>query len=85
MHQALKSGGYFILTDYFAPSEEEEIFYRQELLQQKKEQGITDDEFYHYDTPLTPKHEIEALHEAGFSKIEELKKWGATHTIRAYK
>lgn len=85
LHQALKPGGYFILTDYLAPSEEEERFYRQELVRLKKEQGIADEEFYHYDTPLTVQHEIEALQEAGFSKIEVLCSWGATHTIRAWR
>lgn len=85
LYQALKPGGYFILTDYLAPSEEEEILYRQELLRLKKEQGICDDEFYHYDTPLTIEHELEALQEAGFFKMEVLGSWGATHTIRAWK
>ena len=63
---ALKEDGYFVLTDYFAASDEEEREYRQDLIALKKEQGITDDEFYHYDTPLTVKHETEALLEAGF-------------------
>lgn len=49
------------------------------------EQGIADDEFYHYDTPLTVKHETEALLEAGFSSVEVLKNWGATYTIKAVK
>ena len=48
-------------------------------------QGISDDEFYHYDTPLTVKHETEALLEAGFSSVEVLKNWGATYTIKAVK
>ena len=51
----------------------------------KKEQGINDEEFYHYDTPLTVSHECEAIIEAGFSKVEILKKWGQTFTIRAFK
>lgn len=81
--RALKSGGYFILTDYFAPTEAEERLYRAELLRLKKEQGIADNVFYHYDTPLTVEHETQALLEAGFSSVEELGKWGATHTLRA--
>lgn len=85
LHASLKDGGYFILTDYFAPSEEYAQFYRQELLRLKSEQGIADDAFYHYDTPLTVAHETEALRSAGFSRIEELGVWSATHTLRAYK
>ena len=46
-------------------------------------QGIADHEFYHYDTPLTVKHEMEALYEAGFSSVEVLRNWGATYTIKA--
>lgn len=85
LHASLKDDGYFILTDYFAPTEQYEIFYHQELLRLKAEQGISDSEFYHYDTPLTVAHETEALLAAGFSKVEELGVWGATHTLKAYK
>lgn len=85
LYQALKHGGYFILTDYFSVNEEEEAFYQAELSRLKALQGITDNEFYHYDTPLTVKHEMEALSAAGFSSTEILKHWGATHTIKAVK
>lgn len=80
---ALKSAGFFILTDYFAKSDEEETFHRQELLRLRKEQNLSDGEFYHYDTPLTVEHEKEALLAAGFSSINILKNWGATYTIKA--
>ncbi len=51
----------------------------------KAENGITDDEFYHYDTPLTVEHETQALLAAGFHKVEVLKNWGATYTLKATK
>lgn len=85
LHKALKDNGYFILTDYFSLSDEEELMHRRNLIARKAEQGITDDEFYHYDTPLTVKHETEALLEAGFSSIEVLNNWGATYTLKAIK
>lgn len=85
LHRALKDGGYFILTDYFALSEENEQTFHNELLRLKKEQGIDDNEFYHYDTPLTVEHETEALLEAGFSSVEVLNNWGATFTLKANK
>ena len=85
LHTALKENGYFILTDYFSLSDDEEETHRQNLIALKTEQGITDDEFYHYDTPLTVKHEIEALLEAGFSNVEVLNHWGATYTVKAVK
>ena len=82
---ALKNGGYFILTDYFAESDEQERFLRQELLRIRKEQNLSDDTFYHYDTPLTVEHEIEALLGAGFTKVDEIGSWEVTHTLKAVK
>ena len=83
VRRALKPGGYFILTDYFAASEEEERFRRGELLRLKSEQNLADDAFYHYDTPLTAAHEMEALTDAGFSSVALLKSWGATSALKA--
>ena len=85
LNKALKPGGYFILTDYFAESEEEEVFYGQELLRIRKEQELPDGVFYHYDTPLTVEHEKEALLEAGFARVEVLNNWESTSTLRAIK
>ncbi len=83
LHQALKKGGYFILTDYFSLTDEEERFHQAELLKMKRLQNIPDDELYHYDTPLTVPHETQALLAAGFSSVEVLAHWGATHTLKA--
>lgn len=81
--KALKPGGFFILTDYFAPSDRDERRFSEELLRLKKEENVPDGEFYHYDTPLTLEHETEALIEAGFASVEALGSWGATHTLKA--
>ena len=85
LHASLKDNGYFILTDYFCSSDDEEKLHRQTLTALKEEQGICDNEFYHYDTPLTVKHETEALLEAGFSDVQVLNRWGATYTLKAVK
>ena len=85
LYTSLKDNGYFILTDYFSLSNDEELLHQKNLIAMKSEQGITDNEFYHYDTPLTVEHEIEALAEAGFVSIEVLNHWGATYTIKAVK
>ena len=82
---ALKRKGYFILTDYFAATEEEELAHRKALLSLKAAQGIEEGELYHYDTPLTVEHETAALREAGFDTVEILGSWGATYTLRAQK
>lgn len=85
LQRALKTNGYFILTDYFAESEELEKEHFENLRRLKTEQGITDDDFYHYDTPLTVEHEIRVLRAAGFAKVEALRNWGATYSLEASK
>ena len=85
VRNALKPGGFLILTDYFAASDEEERTRRAELVRLKREQGIRDDTLCHYDTPLTVEHETEALRAAGFSSVTVLKHWGATYTLKADK
>ena len=85
LHTALRANGYLILTDYFAATDDEEQTHRNNLNALKAEQGIRDDKFYHYDTPLTVQHETEALLEAGFASVQVLKSWGTTYTIKAVK
>lgn len=80
---ALKPNGYFILTDYFAESDALEKEYFETLDKLMREQGICDGDFYHYDTPLTVKHEIDVLKSAGFSEVKVLKSWGTTYTLLA--
>ncbi len=82
---SLKDGGYLILTDYFAESPAHERDYFEERKRLKAEQGLTDAAFYHYDTPLTVEHEIQALQTAGFTECEVLKRWSATRTVKAVK
>ena len=80
---ALTDNGYFVLTDYFAESEEAEQFYFSELKRLKSEQGLESNVFYHYDTPLTVEHEIEILKKAGFLDVRIMRNWKATYTIFA--
>ena len=82
LRDALRPGGYFILTDYFAESEELERQYFEDLRALRQEQGL-DEGMYHYDTPLTEEHEAEILRKAGFSSVETLARWGATAALRA--
>jgi tRNA (cmo5U34)-methyltransferase len=83
--KALKPGGYFVLTDFYADTDDQEYFFRSELIRLRKEQNLPDGVFYHYDTPMTVEHEKKILLTAGFSKVEELDSWGTTHTLRAEK
>jgi len=85
LRAALKEKGYFVLTDYFAESEALEEEYFRNLAQLKKEQGLPEDGFFHYDTPLTAGHEMQVLRQAGFSDVRILKEWGSTFTLIAKK
>ena len=84
LHSALRENGVFVLTDYFAESEEMEKEYFQNLADLKREQGLPDDEFYHYDTPLLVEHETDILRRAGFREVRIMKQWGeSTYTVLA--
>ncbi len=83
LNKALTEGGYFVLTDYFAESEELETHYFSELERKKSEEGLDPDAFYHYDTPLTVEHEIEVLRKSGFSDVQIMRNWGVTYTLLA--
>ena len=80
---ALKPGGYFLLTDYFAASDLEEEHFRAELLRLRAAENVPDGILCHFDTPLTLAHEQAALQEAGFTQEGRLGTWGATATLRA--
>ena len=83
LHAVLKENSCFVLTDYFADSEEQEKELFRNLKQLKQEQGLPEDVFFHYDTPLTVEHESAALRKAGFSEIRIMKNWGHTFTLLA--
>ena len=85
LRASLKPGGYFILTDFFADTDEEEELYRQEFEQIKREQDLQNGVIYHYDVPLTTEHEKEVFLDAGFSNVEVLNHWGVTSTLKAVK
>lgn len=83
LHDALKPNGFFVLTDYFAENDaaERDGFAAYEA--QKLQDGITDSDFYHFDTPLTVRHEMSLLSEAGFTSVTLQNSWGATSVILA--
>ena len=86
LYASLKDHGIFVLTDYFAESEEREKEYSEELARLKREQGLSGDNFYHYDTPLLVDREMDILRRAGFSDVRIMKKWGeSTCTVLSVK
>ena len=86
LHAALADKGVFVLTDYFAESEELEKEYFQNLDALIRELGLPDGVFYHYDTPLTVEHETDILYRAGFRDVRIMQQWGeSTYTVLAKK
>lgn len=72
IHNALENGGVYIECDYMVETQEEEERWFAENDRIRKEQGIADDEFYHYDTPCTIDNQIMMLKTAGFSSVEKV-------------
>ena len=63
--------------------EDEERLCFSEFSRLKREQGLPDDGFFHYDTPLTREHEIQTLRAGGFSRVELVRQWGNTVLLKA--
>ena len=70
IYYALKHGAVFLLGDYVACCTEEEELLRKEYFEKRKKFQIQDEQFVHFDIPLTLEHEKELLYSAGFSDIE---------------
>ena len=71
IYNCLKKSCCYIECDYMITDQNEEDFYYSELARMKKEQGLSDDEFYHYDTPCTIENQIILLKNAGFKTVTQ--------------
>ena len=80
----LKSDGMYIECDYMVESQEEEDFYYAENHRIRTEMGLSEEEFYHYDTPCTIQNQIMMFKKAGFSKCELVFRIENTTIIIAY-
>lgn len=72
IHRALKPGGVFLEVDYLAACQEEEDMLMAFAQKKRQEQGIPEDVFVHFDTPLTAEHEMKLLRAAGFPTVNWL-------------
>lgn len=83
LHRTLKSGGVYIEGDYMAPDDVTEAALFAENDRLRAEQGIPDGQFYHFDTPCTPAHQIETLENAGFTQVKAVWRFENTTIITA--
>ena len=65
----LKTQGFYIESDYMAPTLELEKSCFEENQRLRAEQGITEG-YYHHDIPYTLEHQVEMLQKAGFCAIK---------------
>ena len=72
LRESLKDGGEYIECDYMVLTQAEEDHWFSENERLRREQGIVDEEFYHYDTPCTVDNQAELLKKAGFSSVEQV-------------
>lgn len=83
--EALKPGGIYIECDYMVLTDEEEDHWFAENSRIRRELSIPEDEFYHYDTPLTVAHQIDVLQESGFPEVRMVWRKENTTIITAQK
>ena len=72
VYDALKHGGTYIECDYTSVNEAFEKLFFEEAALRRRLNNVPEGRFVHFDTPLTLKHEMEAIRAAGFDRVESL-------------
>ncbi len=72
IYYSLKEKGIYIECDYMVEKQSEEDFWFAEKERLLKENGITDDRYYHYDTPCTVSNQFTLIKKAGFIKVTQV-------------
>lgn len=70
LRQALRPGGVYLECDYIAGTQAIEDLVFAESARRRARDGIAPEAFVHFDTPLTLSHEMQALRDAGFARVE---------------
>lgn len=83
--EALAPDGCYIECDYMVDTQEEEDHWFAENDRLRRESGVKDDTYCHYDTPHTIANVTAMLHEAGFSRVEQVFRLGGTAMLVARK
>ena len=69
IYDSLKPGCIFLLGDYIACCQEEETLLMDVWARKRKRDNIPENQFIHFDIPLTLEHEVQCLKDAGFTDI----------------
>lgn len=72
INAALKEKGIYIECDYMVEKQEEEDLWFAEKERILKENGISGEDYYHYDTPCTVSNQISLMKKAGFKKVTQV-------------
>lgn len=70
IYDSLKPGGVYLECDYIAQTQAIEELTFAECARRRTRDGISRDAYVHFDTPLTLEHEMNALREGGFERVE---------------
>jgi tRNA (cmo5U34)-methyltransferase len=68
--RAFKAGGYLLIQDFIANTEEDELSQREKYLELLGSGVIDKNRIYHIDIPLTVAHEEKILKTAGFELVK---------------
>lgn len=83
--RGIKTGGFLIVTDQFAPTQNYEDFCRSQLERKIAAEHADVQAHYHFDVPLTVANEAAILFKAGFSDVRVHWAKGSTAVLRAIK
>ena len=83
--RALKPNGVYIECDYIASVPEIEELAFAECRRRRERDGIPEEQYIHFDTPLTLEHELEAMRAGGFESAELVENLKGTPIIVARK
>ena len=70
IRDSLRPGGVYLQCDYEAKTQQIEDLLFAECARRRARDGIAPDVFVHFDTPLTLEHEMQAMRDAGFARVE---------------
>ena len=85
IHGALATGGRFVFGDYTVTTLERQNEILDGYEKRRSEQGIREDELYHYDLPFTVDVELRLMKSAGFASMEIIREWENATIIVATK